>query len=147
MKRPKKLVLLGATGSIGESTLRVIRKHSDKIELIGVSAHQQSEKLVAIAKEFNVPHACLTHDPIEKITLPKTTQLHTGQNSMEELASLTDADVVVVGIVGAAGLLPTLAALRKGKEVVLANKESLVVAGELVTETARKAWRADNPGR
>jgi len=57
---------------------------------------------------------------------------------MEELASLTDADVVVVGIVGAAGLLPTLAALRKGKEVVLANKESLVVAGELVTETARK---------
>ena len=138
MKLPKKLVLLGATGSIGESTLRVIRKHPDKIELIGISAHLQSKKLVAIAKEFNVPHACLTQDPIEKITLPKTTQLHTGQNSMEELASLTEADVVVVGIVGAAGLLPTLAALRKGKEVVLANKESLVVAGELVTETARK---------
>ena len=138
MNSPKKLVLLGATGSIGDSTLKVIRKHPDKIELIGISAHQQAEKLFTIAEEFQVPHACLTNPPKEKVTPPRHTELHTGQDSLEELAALDEADIVVVAIVGAAGLLPTLSALRAGKDVVLANKESLVVGGEIVIETAKK---------
>ena len=138
MNSPKKLVLLGATGSIGDSTLKVIRKHPDKIQLIGISAHQQAEKLFAIAKEFQVPLACLTNSPKDQVTPPPHTQLHTGQNSLEELAALDEADIVVVAIVGAAGLLPTLSALRAGKDVVLANKESLVVGGEIVIETAKK---------
>ena len=138
MNSPKKLVLLGATGSIGDSTLKVIRKHPDKIQLIGISAHQQAEKLFAIAEEFQVPHACLANPSKEQVTPPSQTQLHTGQDSLEELAALDEADIVVVAIVGAAGLLPTLSALRAGKDVVLANKESLVVGGEIVIETAKK---------
>ena len=138
MSSPKNLVLLGATGSIGESTLRVVRKHSDKINLIAVSANKNARKLLKIAEEFKVPHASLTHPSNDNFSIPSCTNLHTGENSLEFLASLEEADTVVVSVVGAIGLLPTLAALNAGKDVVLANKESLVVAGKLITETARK---------
>lgn len=138
MSSPKKLVLLGATGSIGDNTLKVIRKHPDKIELIGISAHQQVEKLFAIAEEFKVPLACLSKASKEKVNPPSNTQLLADSNSLEELAALEEADIVVVAVVGAAGLLPTLSALRAGKDVVLANKESLVVGGEIVIETAKE---------
>ncbi|MBT3666119.1 MAG: 1-deoxy-D-xylulose-5-phosphate reductoisomerase [Opitutae bacterium] len=138
MSQPKKLVLLGATGSIGDSTLKVIRKHPDKIQLVGISAHQQAEKLLGIAEEFKVPHACLTSEKSPKPSFPGYTKLQTGENSLEELASLQDADIIVVAVVGAVGLMPTLAALKAGKDVVLANKESLVMGGEIVTKTAEK---------
>ena len=138
MNSPKKLVLLGATGSIGENTLKVIRKHPDKIELLGISAHKNMEKLFDIAREFQVPHASLVNPPSGKIDPPQNTHFYTDRDSLCEMAVLEEADIVVVAVVGAAGLLPTLSALKAGKDVVLANKESLVVAGEVVTETARK---------
>ena len=138
MNSPKKLVLLGATGSIGENTLKVIRKHPDKIELLGISAHKNMEKLFDIAREFQVPHASLVNPPPGKIDPPQNTHFYTDRDSLCEMAVLEEADIVVVAVVGAAGLLPTLSALKAGKDVVLANKESLVVAGEVVTETARK---------
>ncbi len=138
MTRPKKLVLLGATGSIGESTLRVIRKHPEKIELIGISANSQHEKLIKIANEFNVPNASLTQTPSKGLSFPKSTNLLTGSESLCQLASIDEADVVIVAVVGAIGLLPTLTALKAGKDVVLANKESLVVGGKIVTETAKE---------
>ena len=138
MSSPKKLVLLGATGSIGDSTLRVLRKHPDKIKLVGVSANKQADKLIKIAKEFDVPHACLTHAPEQNISFPRSTQLNTGSKSLEELAALDEADIVVVAVVGAVGLLPTLSALKAGKDVVLANKESLVMGGNIITDAAKK---------
>ena len=138
MNYPKKLVLLGATGSIGESTLKVIRKHPDKIQLVGISANQQVEKLLNIAEEFKVPHACLSSEKGSSPTFPSFTELKMGEESLQELASLVDADIVVIAVVGAAGLIPTLAALKSGKDVVLANKESLVIGGEMVTKTAEK---------
>ena len=138
MSQPKKLVLLGATGSIGESTLKVIRKHPDKIQLVGISAHQQAEKLLEITEEFKVPHACLTSEKSSKLVFPSYTKLQTGQKALEELASLPDADIIVIAVVGAVGLMPTLAALKGGNDVVLANKESLVMGGEIVTKTAQK---------
>ena len=97
MSSPKKLVLLGATGSIGDNTLKVIRKHPDKIELIGISAHQQVEKLFAIAEEFKVPLACLSKPPKEKVNPPSNTQLLADPNSLEELAALEEADIVAHG--------------------------------------------------
>ena len=100
MSSPKKLVLLGATGSIGDSTLRVLRKHPDKIKLVGVSANKQADKLLKIAEEFDVPHACLTHAPEQNISVPRSTQLNTGSKSLEELAALDEADIVVVAVVG-----------------------------------------------
>ena len=138
MKKTKNLVLLGATGSIGESTLRVIRKHSDKIKLIGISANQNVQKLLKIAKEFKVPHASLVQAPNEDFSVPVGTELETGGKSLENLACMQNADIVVVAVVGSSGLLPTIAAVNSGKDVVLANKESLVVGGNLITKAAQK---------
>ncbi len=138
MSQPKKFVLLGATGSIGESTLRVLRKHPDKLELVGISARQQAGKLAEIAHEFSVPYACLEQPSEPDVSFPEGTELLYGQEGIETLAALSEADVVVVAVVGAAGLLPTLSAVKEGKDVVLANKEALVVGGELVTQTANR---------
>ena len=134
----RNVVLLGATGSIGESTLRVIRKHKDRLKLVGISAHQQGEKLSQIAHEFGVKNVHLGHEKNIRKDLPAETNFSTGPNALNELAALESADHVVIAVVGAAGLAPTLAALEAGKDVILANKESLVVGGELVMETARR---------
>ena len=134
----RNVVLLGATGSIGESTLRVIRKHQDRLQLTGISAHQQGEKLCQIAHEFGVKNVHLGHEQDVREDLPAETNFSTGSDALNELAALEQADLVVVAVVGAAGLVPTLAALEAGKDVVLANKESLVVGGELVMKTARR---------
>ena len=134
----RNVVLLGATGSIGESTLRVIRKHRDRLNLLGISAHQQGDKLCQIAHEFAVKNVHLGRNQDLGSTLPAETYFSTGPEALNELAALEDADLVVVAVVGAAGLAPTLAALAAGKDVVLANKESLVVGGQLVVETARR---------
>jgi 1-deoxy-D-xylulose-5-phosphate reductoisomerase len=138
VSQPKKFVLLGATGSIGENTLRVLRKHPDKLELVGISARQQAAKLAEIAQEFSVPFACLEKPPPSDISFPKGTELLQGQEGIESLAALSEADIIVVAVVGAAGLLPTLAAVKAGKTIVLANKEALVVGGELVTKEAAR---------
>ena len=139
MSSAKKFVLLGATGSIGESTLQVLRKHPEKLELIGVSAHKQAEKLYSIIEEFKVPNAHLACQSDQTVSFPKETILGQSTDQLDELAAHPEADLVVVAIVGSAGLRPTLAALKAGKDVVLANKESLVVGGKLVTDTARES--------
>ena len=137
MTDPKKIVLLGATGSIGESTLEVIRKHSDRLQLIGVSAHSNSQKLADISNEFKVPHAYLPETASEVTDWPSHCSLDRSTNGLTDIAALEEADVVVVAIVGASGLGPTLSALQAGKDVVLANKESLVLGGDLVMRTAK----------
>ena len=136
MSSARKFVLLGATGSIGESTLKVLRKHPDKLSLVGVSAHTQAAKLHSIVEEFDVSNAHLGTIPSDLTEFPKMTNLGHSLEDLEALASLPEADLVVVAIVGSAGLRPTLAALKAGKDVVLANKESLVVGGSLITEAA-----------
>ena len=138
MTAPKKIVLLGATGSIGESTLQVIRKHPDRLQLIGVSAHSNSRKLADISNEFKVPHAYLPETASEVTDWPSHCSLDRSTNGLTDIAALEEADVVVVAIVGASGLGPTLSALQAGKDVVLANKESLVLGGDLVMRTAKE---------
>ena len=138
MTAPKKIVLLGATGSIGESTLQVIRKHPDRLQLIGVSAHSNSRKLADISNEFKVPHAYLPDTASEVTDWPSHCSLDRSTNGLTDIAALDEADVVVVAIVGASGLGPTLSALQAGKDVVLANKESLVLGGDLVMRTAKE---------
>ena len=138
MSRPKKIVLLGATGSIGENTLQVVRKHPDRLQLIGISAQSNAEKLSQIASEFKVPHAYLPETAGEAKNLPSFTDLDRSHDGLLNLASLPDAELVVIAVVGASGLSPTLAALEAGKNIVLANKESLVLGGDLVMRTARE---------
>ena len=107
-------------------------------EPVWVSAHKQAEKLHSIIEEFKVPNAHLLTKAINNL-FPKETILGQSTDQLDELAAHPEADLVVVAIVGSAGLRPTLAALKAGKDVVLANKESLVVGGKLVTDTTRES--------
>lgn len=140
---PKKVVLLGATGSIGQSTLRVIRAHSERLQLVGVAAQSSHSELSHICDEFKVEHAVLGSESAYKEAkiaddFPSTTRLGCGEKSLIELATLPSADIVLIAVVGAAGLRPALAAIESGKDIALANKELLVLGGAHVIEAARR---------
>jgi 1-deoxy-D-xylulose-5-phosphate reductoisomerase len=139
----KRVVLLGATGSIGENTLRVLRAHPDKLELVGVAARRRAEPLLAICREFGVRHAAIVDPEVAERTqasgqVPAGTTLHPGIEGLTALATLPEADVVLVAVVGTMGLAPALAALRAGKDLALASKEILVLAGKFVMAAARE---------
>jgi 1-deoxy-D-xylulose-5-phosphate reductoisomerase len=139
----KKVVLLGATGSIGTSTLRVLRTHADRLELVGVAAHSSHTELAAICAEFNVPHATLSSEAAYTAAnaagnFPSSTQLSCGEQGLLEVSTLPEADIVLVAVVGACGLKPTLAAIEAGKDIALANKELLVLGGAFVIEAAKR---------
>lgn len=140
--RRKRLVLLGATGSIGRSTLRVIAAHPEHIELIGIAAQGNWQQLAAIAAEFRVHHVGLfderaAREARESGAFSGATRFHTGIQGLSDLATLPDADVVLVAVVGTTGLAPALAALAAGKDLALASKEILVLAGKFVMAAAR----------
>ncbi len=138
----KNVVLLGATGSIGESTLTVLRHAREELELIGIAGNTRGERLAEIAREFDVRHAAIAdestyRDCVEAGTFPGTCRLSCGTEGITELASLPEADIVLVASSGTAGLRPTLAAIEAGKDIALANKEILVLAGKFVTTAAK----------
>ncbi len=140
--RRRRVVLLGATGSIGENTLKVLRAHADRLELVGVAAHGSTEKLLGIAREFGVRHLALFDERASRAArqtgLPAGAILHApGVEGLEALATLPEAEVVLVAVVGTAGLRPALAALSAGKDLALASKEILVLAGAHVLAAAR----------
>ncbi len=134
MKR-KKVVLLGATGSIGESAIRVLRALPERFELYGVAARSSLERLAAQAAEFGSSYL-LSTDPAAgprlRALAPPGCRALVGEEALLELVARPEVEVVLVAIVGTGGLLPTLAALRSGKRVALASKEVMVLAGELV---------------
>ena len=143
MMSRKKVVLLGATGSIGGSTLRVLRAHKDRLQLVGVAAQSSHTQLAAICREFDVHHAVLNCDKAyrhaqQADAFPASTELSSGAEALEALATLPEADIVLVAVVGAAGLRPALAAIEAGKDIALANKELLVLGGAHVIEAARR---------
>lgn len=137
------MVLLGATGSIGANTLRVIAAHPDKLELVAIAAHSNWEKLATIAHEFRVPHVGVFADSAysaarkNSSAFPAGTQFHGGLSGLNALAQLPEADLVLVAVVGTTGLEPALAALAAGKDLALASKEILVLAGKFVMAAAR----------
>ncbi len=139
----KRIVLLGATGSIGENTLRVIAAHRDKLELVGVAARANHARLAQIARDFAVPHVAIFEDGAYAAGkaeggFPAGTKLHGGLAGLIELARLPDADLVLVAVVGTTGLEPALAALSAGKDLALASKEILVLAGKFIMAEAKK---------
>jgi 1-deoxy-D-xylulose-5-phosphate reductoisomerase len=134
----KRIVLLGATGSIGESTLRVARSLPDHLEIVGLSGGRNTVRLLEIAKEFPAARLCAGDEAgaaALRNALPGREILH-GSDGLNELASMPDADLVLVAIVGTAGLRPALKALEADKDLAVASKEILVMAGELVMATA-----------
>ena len=142
----KRVVLLGATGSIGDNTLRVLRTHRDRLELVAVAARASAGKLAAIAREFGVRHACLFDEAAyreakDSGAFPTGTRLMGGLAGLVELAQLPEADLVLVAVVGTTGLEPALAALAAGKDLALASKEILVLAGRFVLAAARASGR------
>jgi 1-deoxy-D-xylulose-5-phosphate reductoisomerase len=141
--RKQRVVLLGATGSIGENTLRVIAAHRDKLELVGIAARANHARLAQIARDFAVPHvAVFDHAAYAGAKaaggFPAGTSLHGGMSGLVALAQLPEADIVLVAVVGTTGLEPALAALAAGKDLALASKEILVLAGKFIMAEARK---------
>ncbi len=138
MKR-KKVVILGSTGSIGTSALKVARDIPERMEVVGLAAHSSVDSLVAQALEFGVKDVCI-YDSAKAAELqrrlPAGTRVLTGLDGLCELATLEGADMVLVSIIGTAGLKPTLQAIEAGKDLAIASKEILVMAGEVVMNRA-----------
>jgi 1-deoxy-D-xylulose-5-phosphate reductoisomerase len=140
MKR-KRIVILGATGSIGESALKVARDIPERMQIVGLAANSNAEKLAATANETRAPAVCLVNqtkiDELER-ALEYKPRILSGDAGLREIACLTDADMVLVAIVGTGGLRPALAAIEAGKDLAVASKEILVMAGEIVMREARE---------
>ncbi|MCC5834564.1 MAG: 1-deoxy-D-xylulose-5-phosphate reductoisomerase [Opitutales bacterium] len=123
MTARKRILLIGATGSIGTSTIEVIAEHLDELELVGIAARQNAAQLEHIQQSMQVKHCVLTE--------------RDGDEALIEMLRNVPADIVVMAMVGSAGLRPTLTAIEAGMDVALANKEVLVMAGEFVMRAAR----------
>jgi len=140
----KRVILLGSSGSIGESTCKVARALPDKMKIVGLGVAKSTERLLAQAEEFGVK-ALAVSDPAaaEKIKskLPAGAKFFPGAEGLARMVEETEADMVLVAIVGTAGLAPALAALRSGKDLAVASKEILVLAGSAVMEEAKKRKR------
>lgn len=136
--KKRRVVILGSTGSIGTSALKVARDIPERMGVVGLAAHSNIQKLAEQAREFGVKHVCIFDETkaaeLEKM-LPGVA-VYTGLDGLCELARLEEADMVLVSIIGTAGLKPTLEAIGAGKDLAIASKEILVMAGEVVMQRA-----------
>ena len=140
MKR--KIAILGSTGSIGTQTLDVIRQHRDLFEVVLLSARRSTDLLIRQAIEFDAAHVVICnesrYEAVNEALQPHGVKVWAGVDSLCDLVGMDGVVIVVGAMVGFSGLRPTLAALKAGKVVALANKETLVAAGSVVTQTARE---------
>lgn len=139
---PRNLTILGATGTIGVNTLDVVARHPDKFRVLALSGLNQIDKLAAQCRQFQ-PRYAVVLDPDKAMTLQgllagSQTEVLFGMEALEFISALPEVDSVMAAIVGAAGLRPALAAARAGKRVLLANKETLVMAGRFFMEAVRE---------
>lgn len=135
-KAVQQVTILGATGSIGQSTLAVVDLHPERYQVFALSAHRRLSELAALCVKYQPRYAVIDQETDIKLVhdlLPDTcqTEILAGADALAWVAAHPDCDTVMAAIVGAAGLLPTLAAVNAGKRVLLANKEALVMAGQL----------------
>lgn len=127
---------MGSTGSIGEQVLDIVRDHPDRFRVLAISCNSSSQQLAEQVEEFQPRYALVcddeSHDAVKRRLNGSNTELLVGSDDLLELATLNEADVILNALVGFAGFEPTLEALKAGKKVALANKESLVVGGEII---------------
>ncbi|WP_042273570.1 1-deoxy-D-xylulose-5-phosphate reductoisomerase [[Clostridium] dakarense] len=139
----KKISILGSTGSVGKQTLDVVRANKDKFEVVAISANSSVDLLLEQIKEFR-PKYVAVYDEVScmklKSMIPSDINIEvlSGMEGLKAISSLDEIDVLLTAIVGMIGLLPTLCAIRNGKDIALANKETLVCAGSLVMNEAKK---------
>src|SRR5690606_27001992 len=141
MAEKKRVALLGATGSIGVQTLEVIKSHPDRFEVEVLTAQNNAELLIKPALAF-MPNAVVIGNEskyamVRAVLQPQGIEVYTGERALAQVVEMDTIDVVLTALVGYAGLIPTIQAIEAGKNIALANKETLVVAGELITELAR----------
>jgi len=139
----KRIAILGSTGSIGRSALQVIEQFPDRFQVVALAAGKNIDLLAKQIQQFRPKVAAvleeeLANDLAGRLPADTGVEVLAGSEGYQELASLTDVDMVLSSMVGAAGLIPTLSAIRAAKDVALANKETLVMAGALVMEEVRK---------
>jgi len=130
-----KILLLGSTGSIGTSTINCVSRNPDKFTLTGLAANKRAEQLLQQAQQFDVRHLCIGDIPTAeqiKSEIPSQVSLFTGTEGLVKLVEEVEYDLLVNALVGFVGFAPTVAALKRKKRVALANKESLVVGGDLI---------------
>ena len=147
----KGIAVLGSTGTIGEATLDVVGRHPDQFRVVALAAHSNHEALFAQCERFRPDCAALADraaaaklaQRIASAGIP--TRVLAGPDALSTVATLPEADAVMAAIVGAAGLASTLAAAAAGKQVLLANKEALVIAGPLLLDAARRSGAAILP--
>ena len=141
----KRIAILGSTGSIGKQALEVIAAHPEALEVEVLTAQNNAALLVEQAKRFK-PNAVVisneTHYPFVKEQLPsEDIKVYTGENALSSVVQMETIDLVLTALVGYCGLKPTIKAIEAGKNIALANKETLVVAGELVTQLGQAKGR------
>ena len=140
----KGICILGATGSIGVNTLDVAARHPDKYKIIALSANSQVDRLVEQCEKYQPEYAVMVSEEATEELIKKLNNINSkvkvlsGNDGLETIASLPQVDYVMAAIVGAAGLKPTLAAARSGKRILLANKEALVMSGQIFMDEVKK---------
>lgn len=138
----KKIAILGSTGSIGTQTLDVIRARSDELEVVALAAGSNKERLKEQIREFHPELVSLSDEKkaqeLKEELAGEAVEVVCGMDGLIEVAGIDSADVVVTAVVGMMGILPTMEAIRKGKDIALANKETLVTAGHLIIPMARE---------
>ncbi|MBP9997279.1 MAG: 1-deoxy-D-xylulose-5-phosphate reductoisomerase [Lachnospiraceae bacterium] len=138
----KKITILGSTGSIGTQTLEVVREYSDDLKVIALAANSQVDLMEAQIREFKPKYVCMCDENAAKElkahVADTDTVILSGMDGLMEISSLDEIDTVVTAIVGMIGIRPTIAAIEAGKNIALANKETLVTAGHIIMPLARK---------
>ncbi len=138
----KKITILGSTGSIGTQTLEVVREYSDDLKVIALAANSQIDLMEAQIREFKPKYVCMCDENAAKElkahVADTDTVILSGMDGLMEISSLDEIDTVVTAIVGMIGIRPTIAAIEAGKNIALANKETLVTAGHIIMPLARK---------
>lgn len=134
----KKIAILGSTGSIGTQALEIAREQKDRIQIEVLTANSNADLLIAQAKEFNPNHVVIADESkylqVKEALANEDIKVFAGNKSIADVMEITSADTVLTAMVGYSGLLPTIKAIQNKKRIALANKETLVVAGELITE-------------
>jgi 1-deoxy-D-xylulose-5-phosphate reductoisomerase len=138
MNEIKKIAILGSTGSIGTQALEIAREQKDRIQIEVLTANSNADLLIAQAKEFNPNHVVIADEnkylQVKEALANDDIKVFAGNKSIADVMEITSADTVLTAMVGYSGLLPTIKAIQNKKRIALANKETLVVAGELITE-------------
>ena len=142
MTETKRIAILGSTGSIGTQTLEVIRQHADQFTVEVLTAQNNCDLLIAQALEFE-PNAVVIgneahYQKVKDALIPCNIKVFAGQKAIAQVVEMDTIDVVLTALVGYSGLIPTLHAIKAGKQIALANKETLVVAGEIITALAKE---------